>query len=240
MLQRISALAASTLALVALFVMPVAAESLPAVDTTITIAESGAMHFRLVQMIPEERDGVTDYRFELQKTYLPGNVSIVDNVSGKPLAYDRKETETTIIYDVHFDRPYYEGYSFVIEYDNHKRIVDEGGGLYSFGMRPAVSIKKTERVYTVVFPPKNFTYVGFNKALDHPASVTGEGGGTIVTFRNVTCAPADYAWEVRFRAIGIRDEVRAPDTGGFSVPVPGLTAMAALAAIWAIAALRKR
>lgn len=240
MLQRVVALIALTLITVALFILPATAdESLPVLDTTISLTESGAVHFKIIPALPANRDGVTTYHFELQKMYNPENVSVYDSATGKPLSVNIKDMEGVTSYDVSFDRPYYNGYSFVIEYDNHKRLIDEGSGVYSIGMRPAVSIVKTERIFTIILPPENFTYLGYNQALDHPVSVTNEGRSTIIVFRNTSSAPADYAWEIKFRAIGVRDEVRKVETGGMTLPVPGMTFVAALAALWAIVLLRK-
>lgn len=212
-------------------------ESLPVSNVTVDIAETGAVHYRYVQTTQSSRDGLTDFYFELQKQYRPENVSISDFATGRPLKYTRKESENVINYVVHFDRPYYEGYTFVIEYDNHNRIVDEGGGTYSIGMRPGVDINKVERISTVVLPPNNFTYLDYNHALDQPVSVEDVDGRTTIRFRNVSSAPASYAWEIKFRAVGIKDEVRSPKSGGAIPAVSGMAGCLSLASLLIVAGL---
>ncbi|CAJ38117.1 hypothetical protein [Methanocella arvoryzae] len=210
-------------------------ESIPVFNMTLTIEETGALHYKIVQTMPASRDGVTNARLELQKQYRPENVSIYDYATGKPLKYNLKEQENVLIYDVHFDRPYFTGYTFVVEYDNHNRIVEEGRGVYSIGYRPGVDINRVERISTVILPPKNFTYLDYNHALDKPVSVQNVDGRTIVQFRNISSAPAEYAWEIKFRAVGIKDELKTPKSGS-PVAVPGMTAVISL--ITLIAAVR--
>jgi len=209
-------------------------ESIPVSDLTMVINDKGAIHYKIVQTLPISRDGFTTYHFELQKQYRPENLSIYDYATGKPLGLNKKELENVYIYDVNFDRPYFNGYTFVIEYDNHNRIVDEGAGVYSIGMRPGIDINKVERISTVVLPEKNFTYLDYNHALDKPVSVEDVDGRKTIRFRNISSAPTDYAWEVRFKAVGIKEEVRTPKSG-VPVEVPGMTVFTALMAIAVVA-----
>lgn len=217
----------------------VSQESIAVSDMTMSINESGAIHFKIVETTPSSRDGIATFHFELQKQYRPENVSIYDYNTGKPLKYTTKDLELVTTYDVAFDRPYYNGYTFVIEYDNHNRIVDESKGVYSIGFRPGVDISKVERISAVILPPKNFTYLDYNHALDKPISVEDVEGSKVIRFRNVSSAPADYAWEIKFRAVGIKDEVRTPKAGS-PVNVPGMTAFLAFTAIAVVARLYKR
>ncbi|HMK46278.1 MAG TPA: hypothetical protein VK436_06595, partial [Methanocella sp.] len=178
--------------------------------------------------------------FELQKQYRPENVSIYDYETGKPLKYQMKDLESVAAYDVSFDRPYFNGYTFVVEYDNHNHIIDEGGGTYSFGMRPGVDINKVERIYTVILPPQNFTYIGYNTALDRPISVDTVDGSTVIVFHNITSAPADYAWEIKFRAIGIKNELEKANTGpGVSLD-GGMTLIVSLVSLAVCIRFKKR
>ena len=214
-------------------------ESIPVSDLTMVINETGAVHFKIIQTLPTNRDGFTTYHFELQKQYRPENITAYDFTTGKPLGLNRKELETVDTYDVNFDRPYFNGYTFVVEYDNHNRIVDEGAGIYSIGMRPGVDINKVDRISTVVLPEKNFTYMDYNHALDKPVSVEDVGGRKTIQFRNTSSAPADYAWEIRFRAVGIKDEVRTPKSGA-PIAVPGMTIFTSLFALAMVARLVKK
>lgn len=205
-------------------------ESTPVHDTTMIINKSGAIHFKIVDTLPATRDGVTGSHFELQKQFRPENVSVYDYATGQPLEYTKKDLESVVTYDVSFRRPYYEGYSYVVEYDNHNKIVDEGKGVYSIGFRPGVDIHKIRRVSTVVFPPENFTYLDYNHALDPPVSVEQVEGSTVLKFDNTSSAPADYAWEIKFRAIDIKDELVKPKSGT-AKPLPGLTVPGTLIAL---------
>ncbi len=214
-------------------------ESIPVFNMTLEIKETGALHYKIVQTMPSSRDGVTSARFELQKQFRPENVSVYDYATGKPLKYDLKELETADAYTVHFDRPYFTGYTFAVEYDNHNRIVDEGKGVYSIGYRPGVDINKVERISTVILPLKNFTYLDYNHALDKPVSVEKIDGRTTIRFRNVSSAPADYAWEIKFRAVGIKDELKTPKSGA-PVSVPGMTAFISLITLIAAARLVRK
>jgi hypothetical protein len=235
--------AAAVLAVLAilLFVAPSFASSpIPVVDTTLTVKEAGAIHIKVVQTVPDNKDGATDYHFDLQKMYLPDYVFVYDYATGKPMKYDVKETSDVYGYDVHFDRPYYDGYQFVVEYDCHKRIIYEGSGVYSLSMRPAIDTRMVDRTYTVVLPARNFTYLGYNVALDHPVSETATDDGTRIVFQNVSGAGADYAWEVRFRATGIDDEVRKVQAPDFKTPIPGMSFIAAVSALVIIAFAKKR
>lgn len=205
--------------------------SMPATDTTLTVSESGAIHIWAMQAVPDSIDGATDYHFDLQKLYRPENVRMYDYETRTPLKFDVKETGDAYGYDVHFDRPYYNGYRFVTEYDCHNRIIYEGNDVYSLGMRSAVDTRTMDRSYTVVLPPKNFTYLGYNDAMDHPVSETETGGYIYIKFQNVSNAGSAYAWEVRFGATGIDNEVRMMDAPNYSLPVPGMSFIAAVAAL---------
>lgn len=214
-------------------------ENIPVVNITLEIKESGALHYKIVQTMAHSREGITSSHFELQKQFRPENLSVYDYATGKPLKYDMKELESVFTYDVHFDRPYYTGYTFVIEYDNHNRIVDEGKGTYSIGYRPGVDINKVERISTVILPPKNFTYLDYNHALDKPVSVENVSGRMTIQFRNISSAPTDYAWEIKFRAIGIKDELKTPKSGA-PVAVPGMTAFISIFTLIAAVRLLKK
>jgi hypothetical protein len=211
-------------------------ESIGVTNMTIEISETGALHYKIIQTMQGSRDGVTGSYLELQKQFKPENLSIYDYATGKPLKYNQKEFETAYAYDLIFDRPYYTGYTFVVEYDNHNRIIDEGKGIYSIGTRPGVDIRKIERIYTIILPEKNFTYLDYNHALDKPVSVEKSDGRTIVQFRNTSSAPADYAWEIKFRAVGIKDELRKPESGK-QVPLPGMSAFLSIFVLIAVARL---
>ena len=237
---RLTALAVLALLALTLASVPAQAGSMPVIDTTITVQPSGAMHIKVVETVPDDPTGATDFRFDLQKIYQPENVSIYDAGTGRPLKYDIKETADTYGYNVHYDRPYYNGYTFVVEYDSHKRIIYEGAGVYSLGMRPAIDTRMMDRTYTVVLPWQNFTYLGYKETLDHPASVTDGAEGKVIAFHNVSNVNADYAWELRFRAQGIDAEVRQLSTEPFQAPVPGMSFMAAIAALVIIAIFRDR
>lgn len=214
---------------------------LPATDTTLTVSESGAIHVWALQAVPDSRDGATNYHFDLQKLYRPENVRVYDFETGKPLKYDVRETGEVYGYDVHFDRPYYNGYRFVTEYDCHNRIIYEGNGVYSLGMRAAADARTMDRSYTVVLPPKNFTYLGYNLAMDHPVSETETGGYIYIKFHNVSNAGSAYGWEVRFGATGIESEARQMSAPAYVLPVPGMSFIAAAAALLIIAiATRKK
>jgi hypothetical protein len=102
-------------------------------------------------------------------------------------------------------------------------------------MRPAVDTRTIDRTYTVVLPPKNFTYLGYNAAMDHPVSETETGGYIYIKFHNVSDAGSAYAWEVRFGATGIDEEVRNLDKPGYKLPVPGMSSIAAIAALFILA-----
>ncbi len=215
--------------------------SMPATDITLTVNETGAIHIWALQSVPDSTEGITDYHFDLQKTYRPENVRVYDFETREPLKFDMKETADVYGYDVHFDRPYYDGYRFVTEYDCHNRIIYEGKGVYSLGMRPAIDVRMMDRTYTVILPPENFTYLGYNTATDHPVSETETGGNIYIKFHNVSDAGSSYAWEVRFGATGIDKEVRKIESPNYSLPVPGMSFIAAVAAllIFAIAARKK-
>jgi hypothetical protein len=235
-----AAVALTALAIMLIIVPSFAGTPIPAVDTTLTVKETGAMHIKVVQTVPDNKDGATDYHFDLQKMYLPDYVFVYDHATGKPLKYDVKETSDVYGYEVHFDKPYYEGYKFVVEYDCHRRILYEGSGVYSLGMRPAIDTRRIDRTYTVVLPVRNFTYRGYNVALDHPASETDMGGSTWIVFHNVSNAGSGYAWEVRFGATGIDDEVRKVEVPDFKTPIPGMSFIAAITALFILAIAKKR
>jgi hypothetical protein len=171
--------------------------------------------------------------------YLPENVIIYDFTTGKPLHYNVKDTSEVYGYDVHFDRPYYDGYTFGVEYDCHRRILYEGRGVYSLGMRPAIDTRRIDRTYTVILPVRNFTYLGYNVALDHPVSETNKGDVNIwIVFQNVSNAGASYAWEVRFGATGIDGEVRNVEVPDFKT-LPGMSFIAAITALFILAIAKK-
>lgn len=211
-------------------------ESIAVTNTTIEISETGALHYQIIQTVQSSRDGVTGSYLELQKQFRPENLSIYDYATGKPLKYTQKEYETAYAYDVIFDRPYYTGYTYVVEYDNHRRIIDEGKGVYSLGTRPGVDIRKIERITTIILPATNFTYLDYNHALDKPVSVEKSDGRTIIRFRNISSAPANYAWEIKFKAVGIKDELRQPESGG-QAPLPGMSAFLSIFVLIAVARL---
>jgi hypothetical protein len=77
--------------------------------------------------------------------------------------------------------------------------------------------------------------------MDHPVSETETGGNIYIKFHNVSNAGSDYAWEVRFGATGIDNEVRNTGPSGYSLPLPGMSFIAAVAAllIFAIVARKK-
>ena len=231
----------SSIALALFSGVAVADITMPATDITLTVNESGAIHIWALQTVPDSKDGITDYHFDLQKIYRPENVRVYDFETREPLKLDMKETGEVYGYDVHFDRPYYDGYRFVTEYDCHKRIIYEGKGVYSLGMRPAIDIRMMDRTYTVILPPENFTYLGYNAAMDHPVSETETGGYIYIKFHNVSNAGSNYAWEVRFGATGIDSEVRNTGPSAYSLPLPGMSFIAAVAAllIFAIVARKK-
>jgi hypothetical protein len=141
---------------------------------------------------------------------------------------------------VHFDRPYYNGYTFVVEYDCHKRIIYEGSGKYSLGMSLAADTRRIDRTYTVVLPVRNFTYLGYKESLGHATSETDNGNNIRIVFHNVTNAGADYGWEVRFGASGIDDEVHKTEVSNFNVPIPGMSFIAAITALFILVLVKKR
>jgi hypothetical protein len=242
MLRKVAVIVILSVAALLLSTYAVTADvSIPATDTTLTINETGAIHVCVLQSVQDNKDGATDYHFDLQKTYRPENVRVYDYETRKPLKFDMKETGDVYGYDVHFDRPYYHGYKFVTEYDCHNRIIYEGNGVYSLGMRPAVDSRMMDRAYTVVLPPKNFSYLGYNVAMDHPVSETETGGYIYIKFRNVSNAGSDYAWELKFGATGIDNEVRKLDSPQYAMPVPSISFIAAIAALLIVAiAARKK
>jgi hypothetical protein len=224
-----------------LFVMPsVAGSPIPVVNTTLAVKESGAINVVVMQIVPDNTDGTNDYYFELNKMYSPENVIVYDYETGKPLKYDMKDKGSVYGYEVHFDRPYYNGYIFVVEYDCHRRITYEGKGVYSLGFRGSVDTRVIDRYYTVLLPTRNFTYLGFNEAMDHPVSETNNGNAVIIGFHNVSDAGAGYAWEVRFGATGIENEVHKTEVPDFKTPMPGMSFIAAITALVILAISCKR
>jgi hypothetical protein len=217
-----------------------ASTPLPVIATTMTVNETGAIHVKVVQTVADNPDGAVDYHFDLQKIYHPSNVIIYDYATGKPLNFFMKETSDVYSYEADFDRPYYEGYTFVVEYDWHKRIIYEGNGVYSLGMSSAMDMRRVDRTYTVVLPVQNFTYLGYNEALDHATSETNTGDSIRIVFHDVNDAGSDYSWEVRFGAKGIDDEVRKADVPEFKVPIPGMSFIAAITALVIFAIGKKR
>jgi hypothetical protein len=181
-------------------------------EVTVKMNDDGSIHFKLVETVPADIKGLTDFYLTLQKMYDPDNLTVYDYNTGKLLKYTIKENNDTYGFTIHFDRPYYEGYKFVMEYDNHKRIIDEGKGAYSISMRYAVYGDPVENNYFVLMPA-DFTYLGHNIALEAPESVEKLENGTKVTFHNMSVAEKDFAWEIKFRAKGIEDEVRVKQTG---------------------------
>jgi hypothetical protein len=212
------------------------------VDTTLTVKDSGALHIKIVQTVADNPDGAVDYHFELRKQYLPENLSVYDYTTGKPLNYFLKETSDSYGYEAHFDRPYYDGYTFVVEYDCHKRIIYEGSGVYSLGMSLAADTRRIDRTYSVLLPVRNFTYISYKESLAHATSETTTGDNVRIVFHNVTNAGADYGWEVRFRASGIEDEVFKTEVSNFNVPIaiPGMSFIAAITALFIIVLVKKR
>ena len=230
-----------TVAAFLLFVMPaVASTPYPVVDTTLTVNETGAIHIKVVQTVPDNIDGTVTYHFDLQKQYNPENVQVYDYETGDPLHIVMKEASDVYGYDVSFSRPYYNGYTFVVEYDCHKRIIYEGGGVYSLGMRPAIDARMIDRTYTVILPVQNFTYLGYNSALDKPTSETNTGDSTKIVFHNLSDQGASYAWEVRFKATGIDNEVFKAEVPPIGNPIPGMSFIAAITALFILALVRKR
>jgi hypothetical protein len=230
-----------TASAILLVMMPASASTpYPVVDTTITVNETGAIHIKVVQTVPDDKDGAVNYHFDLQKMYRPENVEVYDYATGDPLHYVLKETSVTYGYDVSFSRPYYNGYTFVVEYDCHKRIIYEGAGVYSLGMRPAIDVRRIDRTYTVVLPVQNFTYIGYNSAVDHPTSETNTGDSYVIVFHNFSDAGASYAWEVRFEARGIDNEVFKAEVPSFNSPIPGMSFIAAITALVILAFAKKR
>lgn len=235
------AIAVLTAIAIMVFITTSAASApIPVVDTTITVKDSGAVHVKVIQTVPDNTDGAVDYHFDLAKNYLPENVHAYDYATGKPLDYSVKENSNVYGYEVHFDRPYYDGYTFVVEYDCHKRIIYEGAGVYSLSMRPAIDTRRIDRTYTVVLPVKNFTYLGYNSALDHATSETDTGNNIRIVFKNVSNAGADYAWDVRFGAKGIDDEVYKTEAPAFKTPIPGMSFIAAVTALFILVFVKKR
>jgi hypothetical protein len=240
-MPRIFAVVLLTALTITLFItLSSASAPIPVVDTTLTVKESGAIHNKIVQTVPDNVDGAVDYHFELRKQYMPENVSVYDYATGKPLNYFLKETGDAYGYEVHFDRPYYDGYTFVVEYDCHKRIIYEGSGKYSLGMTLAADTRRIDRTYTVVLPVRNFTYLGYKESLAHPTSETDTGNSIRIVFHNVTNAGADYGWEVSFRASGIDGEVYKTEVSNFNVPIPGMSFIAAITALFIFVFVKKR
>jgi hypothetical protein len=224
-----------------LVMMPAVADTpIPVMDTTMTVNETGAIHVKVVQTVADNPDGAVEYHFDLQKMYLPSNVIIYDFATGRPLNFFLKETPDLYQYEVHFDRPYYEGYTFVVEYDWHKRIIYEGGGVYSLGMSSAMSTGRIDRTYTIFLPVQNFTYTGYKESLAHATSETNTGNSIRIEFHDVTAAGADFSWEVRFGAKGIDNEVRKTEVPAFNAPIPGMSFIAAITALVIFAIGKKR
>lgn len=224
-----------------LIIMPAVADTpIPVIDTTMTVNEAGAIHVKVVQTVANNPDGAVEYHFDLQKAYLPSNVIIYDFATGRPLNFFLKETSDLYQYEVHFDRPYYDGYTFVVEYDWHKRIIYEGGGVYSLGMSSAMDTRRIDRTYTIVLPVRNFTYLGYKESLAHATSETDTGNSIRIVFHDVSTAGADFSWEVRFGAKGIDDEVRNVEVPAFKVPIPGMSFIAAITALVIFAIVKKR
>jgi hypothetical protein len=232
----------TALAIMLFITLSSASAPIPVVDTTLTVKDSGALHMRIVQTVPDNVDGAVDYHFELRKQYLPENVSVYDYVTGKPLNFFLKETSDSYGYEVHFDRPYHDGYTFVVEYDCHKRIIYEGSGEYSLGMSLAADTRRIDRTYTIVLPVRNFTYLGYKESLDHAKSETDTGNNVQIVFHGIINAGTDYGWEVRFRASGIDSEVFKTDVPSFNMPVeiPGMSFIAAITAFFIIVLVKKR
>jgi hypothetical protein len=226
-----------------IFIMPsIASAPIPVVDTTITVNEFGALHTKIVQTVPDNKDGAVEYNFELRKQYLPENVSVYDYVTGDPLNYALKETDDSYGYEVHFNRPYYDGYTFVVEYDCHRRIIYEGSGEYSLGMSLGADTRSIDRTYTVVLPVRNFTYLGYKETLDHATSETDTGNSIRIVFHKVINAGTDYGWEIQFKASGIDGEVHKTEVANFNVPIaiPGMSFIAAIIAFFIIVLVKKR
>lgn len=224
-----------------LIIMPAVADTpIPVIDMTMTVNETGAIHVKVVQTVANNPEGAVESHFDLQKTYLPSNVVIYDFATGRPLNFFLKETSDLYQYEVHFDRPYYDGYTFVVEYDWHKRIIYEGNGVYSLGMSSPMDTRRIDRTYTVVLPVKNFTYLGYKESLAHATSETDTGNSIRIVFHEVSDAGADFSWEVRFGAKGIDDEVRKVEVPAFKVPIPGMSFIAAITALVIFAIVKKR
>lgn len=226
----------------ALVVAPAAAVvSMPVADTTITIADTGAVHVKNVQTVPDDPGGATSYHFDLQDIYSPENVVAYDYATGQPLKIQVKDSTDSAGYTVSFDKPYYDGYQFVVEYDCHRWIIYEGSGVYVFNMRPTQGTGMINRTYTVLLP-RNLHYLGYDTSLDSPESVTDVGGSTDVVFHNVSDAGSGYAWEIRFNATGIDGEYRDMSPQNFKnpLPVPGMSLIAAAAALMIVALIIRK
>jgi len=240
-MPRIFVVAVLTALTIMLFMtMSSASAPIPVVDTTLTVKDSGAIHVKIMQTVSDNIDGAVDYHFELRKQYLPENITVYDYVTGKPLNYFMKETSDTYGYEVHFDRPYYDGYTFVVEYDCHKRIIYEGSGEYSLGMSLAPDTRRIDRTYTVILPVRNFTYLGYKESLDHATSETDTGNNIRIVFHDVIKAGDDYGWEVRFGARGIDNEVYKTEVPAFKTPIPGISFIAAITALFILVIVKKR
>jgi hypothetical protein len=96
-----------------------------------------------------------------------------------------------------------------------------------------------DRTYTVILPACNFSYLGYDAALDHPVSETDPGTGVRIVFHNVSDSGSSYAWEIRFSASGIDDEVHKTEVPDFQHPLPGMTFIAAVTALVIFAVIRK-
>lgn len=242
MLRMAAIVMAAALAIVFLIAPSLANAPIAVIDTTMTVNQTGAIHVKVVQTAPDDSEGTVTYHFDLQKTYLPENVEIYDYLTGNPLQYTLKETSDTYGYDVAFDKPYYDGYTFVVEYDCHRRIVYEGNGVYTLGFRASIDTKRIDRTYTVILPVVNFTYLGYASAMDHPTSETSSDAGTQVVFHNVSNAGADYAWELRFKATGIDGDVYQLSPPDYSkvMPVPGMSFIAAITALLILMIVKRK
>jgi hypothetical protein len=218
----------------------VADPPIPIMDTTMTVNETGAIRVKVVQTVADNPDGAVEYHFDLQKIYLPSNVFVYDFATGKPLDYIIKETSDLYQYEVHFDRPYFNGYTFVVEYNWHKRIIYEGNGVYGLGMSSAMDTRRVDRTYTVVLPVKNFTYLGYKDALAHATSETNTGNSIRIVFHDVNDIGTEFSWEVRFGAKGIDNEVRKAEVPAFNAPISGMSFIAAITALLIFAIVKKR
>ncbi len=77
-------------------------------------------------------------------------------------------------------------------------------------------------------------------ALAHATSETDTGNSIRIVFHEVNNAGTEFSWEVRFGAKGIDGEVRKTEVPAFNAPIPGMSFIAAITALFILVLVKKR